>query len=329
MDDQSQTVLTSKSGIKYIPSKILKKGIESYSEAILARVPHNNSSTLDLVLAIKRYRITKSGVKIQDDPKRNISLDHEELSNLIEYLTENLPSFKAGLERYLNVDLTKTPLNPTQILDYINNSSSDIENIIPVTEITPQLDSIANAIKIQEFTRLIEEFQERLSKNIGEDSGVNPWQTWFMNNYCFFGPNYKRPISKTKINIKGSKPDFLLVTIDGCVDGLDIKKPNVPNIIVEDPSHTGSFYWSSDVNKSIGQLVNYLYDMDENRYQLAEELGISIARPRGIIVIGRSNNWTEKEIRAYRKLSYSLHGIEVLTYDHLLDRARQMLENLS
>ncbi len=328
MDEQFQKVLTSKGGIKYILPKTLKSGKESFCEAILERVPHNRTTTIDLVLAIKRYRITKDGLKVLEDPKKNISLDNEELNNLVEYLAEHIPAFKEGLQRYLNIDLNKTKLSSGQILDYISNSSENLENIIPVKGITPQLESLANAIKVQKFVELIQEFEARLNLDIPEDSGTNSWQNWFTVNYCFFGPSYKQPVTKNLINIRGSKPDFMLVTIDGCVDSLDIKKPNVPNIIQEDPSHTGSFYWSSDVNKSIGQLVNYLYDMDENRYQLAEELGISIARPRGIIVIGRSNHWTEREVRAYRKLSYSLHGLEVLTYDHLLDRAKQMLNNL-
>lgn len=187
---------------------------------------------------------------------------------------------------------------------------------------------MANAIKIQSYKNVLFEFEKRLEQDLEETAGDDSWQNWFTKNYWLFGSNYQKPIPKAKINIEGSMPDFIFPSIDGCVDGIDIKKPNTGEIVVRDQNHANSYYWSPEINKAIGQVVNYLYDMDENRLKLAEILNVNIARPRGIIVVGRSNSWTTEQLKAYRKLSFSLHGIEILTYDHVLDRAKSLINLL-
>lgn len=54
--------------------------------------------------------------------------------------------------------------------------------------------------------------------------------------------------------------------------------------------------------------------------------GIVPLKPRGIVVHGRSDDWKESEWEAFRLLNDSLHGIEVITFDHLLAQARRSIE---
>lgn len=49
-------------------------------------------------------------------------------------------------------------------------------------------------------------------------------------------------------------------------------------------------------------------------------------KPRAFILIGNKENWTEEMKEALRKLNYSLHGIEVLTYSDLIGRAEQIIQ---
>ncbi len=326
-DYKSKTVLTSPRGIGYIRRKILEIKPKTISIAILERYLHK-SGDIGVILAIKRYKRI-DGEQVNDDPKKNISLQNGELKNLLEYLAENIEPFRKGLQKYLTVDLKKVKLTPDQILEIITSlSAKEVDQIVKSVESTPQLLIVANAVKFNHYQDVLKEFEERLKSNILEDSGPNSWQKWLTVNHWIFGSNYKSPIPKENINIEGAKPDYLFPTLDGHVDCLDIKKPNIPDIIENDDDHVGTFRWSKEVNSAIGQVVNYLYELDDNRLKLGELLGLDIVRPRGIIVAGRSDKWTIDQSRFYKKLSFSLHGIEVITYDHLLARAKGMLDIL-
>lgn len=44
-----------------------------------------------------------------------------------------------------------------------------------------------------------------------------------------------------------------------------------------------------------------------------------------MLIYGRSNNWNEEQQEAYRILNASYNQITILTYDHLLLRAKNVL----
>ena len=119
--------------------------------------------------------------------------------------------------------------------------------------------------------------------------------------------------------------------IDEFLDILEIKCPT-HDVIVADDSHAGSFRWSGDTNKAIGQVVTYLNDIELYQLHLKQEiktkynLDLSVIKPRAFILIGNLYGWNASKREALRKLNYSLHGIEVLTYYDLLQRAREIVE---
>ncbi len=178
------------------------------------------------------------------------------------------------------------------------------------------------------FKACLDDFEKRLTETHPESKGDSSWQRWIRDNSWIFGVRYGKPLSQPSVGLS-TTPDFLFPTMDGdFLDILEIKLPK-ENVIFEDHSHKGSFYWSSEVSTALGQVVNYLHEIDANQYMLSERyrsesLNARIARPRAFILIGRSNDWAESQRRAFRRLNHSLHCIEVLTYDELLARARQI-----
>lgn len=118
-----------------------------------------------------------------------------------------------------------------------------------------------------------------------------------------------------KINITGVMPDFIFPTLDGFVDILEIKLPS-KEVIVEDANHAGSWVWSPDSNYAIGQVVNYLCEIDEFKSAIEKEIErvhqkkISVLKPRAFILIGRTDNWEKDKKEGLRKLNDSLHKIE-------------------
>ncbi|MGI9086853.1 MAG: hypothetical protein ACR2HH_03785 [Chthoniobacterales bacterium] len=48
-------------------------------------------------------------------------------------------------------------------------------------------------------------------------------------------------------------------------------------------------------------------------------------KPRCTLIFGRSNDWNKEQAEAYRILNAGFHNLQVMTYDHVLTRAKRML----
>lgn len=106
------------------------------------------------------------------------------------------------------------------------------------------------------YSEKLIEFKMRLGKNYSETRGNNCWQNWIYENNWLFGIQYQKPIQREKVGFDNI-PDFIFPTLDGFIDILEIKKPT-HDVVLGDPSHPGSFVWSFEANKAIGQVVNYI-----------------------------------------------------------------------
>lgn len=174
---------------------------------------------------------------------------------------------------------------------------------------------------------VVDELETRLKGIFPETSGDNSWQNWIYQHNWLFGVNYHDPIEKQKINITGIMPDYLFPTLDQFVDVLEIKLPS-EDVVLQDNSHNGSWVWSDTSNYAIGQVVNYLVEIERQRFEIEKNirdvyhLEFSLLKPRAFILIGQSADWTISKKEGLRKLNNSLHGIEIITYSDLVNRGR-------
>jgi len=196
-----------------------------------------------------------------------------------------------------------------------------------------QLEELQKSSNIALFQSRIKELEERLksTKQYAETRGKNSWQSWIYKNNWLLGIQYQQPIEKQKINLSGSMPDYLFPTIDGFLDILEIKLPS-NDVVIEDGSRPGSYRWCGETNKAIGQVVNYLSDIERLQLELSRTIkseydwDVFVIKPRAFIVVGTKEGWNEKRKEALRKLNYSLHGIEVLTYTDLIQRGQEIIQ---
>lgn len=187
------------------------------------------------------------------------------------------------------------------------------------------------------YRQTLDEFKMRLTKNYHETIGKDSWQKWIYMNHWLFGIQYLTPIEKEKVGFDNI-PDFLFPTVDGFIDILEIKRPTF-DTIREDPEHPGSYMWCPETNKAIGQVVNYIQNMELNQLQLTKRINekygeeypilIESIKPRAFVLIGNSAEWKRKRKEAFRTLNYSLHGIEVLTYTDLMRWGESIILMLS
>jgi hypothetical protein len=83
----------------------------------------------------------------------------------------------------------------------------------------------------------------------------------------------------------------------------------------------------SDLTKAVTQAQRYIFEVEReaNSIKTLERLGgIKAVKPRCTLVYERSRDWTSEQTEAYRFLNASQHSLSILTYDHVLDRARRM-----
>jgi hypothetical protein len=192
--------------------------------------------------------------------------------------------------------------------------------------------------KIEEKRGMIDEFEKMISrtdvKEVADIQAALAGMPWI------FGPEYVsldiRPAGDAGI------PDRRLKRIDGLSDILEVKLPKA-ELLRKDSM--GRQFIAPELAEALGQLTGYLehyYSVysaerdDASGEEILEDRFGKYYKPRGILLIGRrepqNGTGTKQTDNAYPKhlrrlLSY-FHWVEVLTYDDLIDRARNGLDNL-
>ncbi|OGM11934.1 hypothetical protein A2Z22_01735 [Candidatus Woesebacteria bacterium RBG_16_34_12] len=224
-------------------------------------------------------------------------------------------------------DKNKIPLIQ-QVLD--KGYSTDFWKLLIISH--PDLANKLSAGQLQmQRKAVVDELKERLTRSFPETASADSWQNWIYLHNWLFGVNYHDPIEKQRINITGIMPDYLFPTLDQFVDILEIKLPS-EDIILQDASHNGSWVWAEASNYAIGQIVNYLGEIERQRLEIERNirnvygLEFSLLKPRAFILIGESFDWTLSKKEGLRKLNNSLHGIEVISYTDLVKRGEVFVD---
>ena len=280
--------------------------------------------------------------KIKSGEGVHIELRTDALKKLIEEVKKREQICEQGIQGGLTEYVVGPKENTIVVTD--ENKREIIEKILLggytedfwklVSESIPELADKLSIGNLQiKRKRIVAELQERLTKSYSETAGDNSWQRWIYKHNWLFGVNYQNPIEKQKINISGVMPDYLFPTLDNFVDILEIKLPN-EDVIIEDTGHTGSWVWSNASNYAIGQVVNYLNEIDRLRFEIERKISeiygfnFSLLKPRAFILIGESDGWSLQKKEGLRKLNDALHGIEIITYTDLVNRGLAFTDSI-
>ena len=174
---------------------------------------------------------------------------------------------------------------------------------------------------------------DEMEKKLEQDENEEYWQKTLAKNRWIFGNSYIGIIGERRTNIL-STLDHPLITEDGYLEIVEIKKPSFP---FWKKTKDGKNYLyrgkylvpNTELQSAIAQGSNYIYetekDMDSKTWAENHD-GIYPLKPKCLIVHGRSNDWEALESQSYRLLNDRLHGISIITFDHLVLRAKQTLE---
>ena len=196
------------------------------------------------------------------------------------------------------------------------------------------------AIEIAQFSTAKEELSKMLSNSDGYTEKM--WQEKIQNVIQLLYPQYI--LSLREIRFKGidkndKQPDFILVDTNGYVDILEIKKPEI-QLITRQASYRNNYVPVRDFSGTIQQIEKYLYCLtsipesqkiviDKIRPLIPKDLEPEIVSPKGILIIGRSNNFNKQQKNDFELIKRQYKNIaDIMTYDDLLKRIDNILFSL-
>lgn len=310
-------IQTSQNGVDYAPPCTLKIRKRVYSQAMLMRIPHEHTETPDIVLKIGRYTLPFKQVE-GDSPKSELTLDNEELNALIKYISESYAPVTMGEGEYINVAGSNAELigKFKEMID----AQSDTANLLIENGILSE--NVLLAVASIKKNNALSVFEAKLEEALPEKY----WQDWFTNNKWILGSDFAQIIDERYIDTENIA-DYIMRAFDGFVDLVEIKKPNGIPFWSATQDHN-NYVPSSDLVKAITQCLNYVHviEQEANSVKFITRTGSKVIKPRCILIFGRSDDWNEDQKEAYRILNAAYNQLSILTYDHLLMRARNMLE---
>ena len=111
-------------------------------------------------------------------------------------------------------------------------------------------------------------------------------------------------------------------TVDGYLEIVEIKTAFSEPLFLHNKSHD-SYYPSSKLSKSIGQVMKYIDEVNRNRDAIIAKDEVDTLKIKARVIVGRDGS--PEQQAALRNFNSHLHGIEVITFDQLLKIAQRVL----
>jgi hypothetical protein len=289
------------------------------------KIPHDTRSD-DVHLKIGRYKKSQDPFAPEtvesEAPKSELTLDDEELKNLIAFLRDNYEPFSAGFKAFIPLDRPFEKENALQIRGlFFHPEKKKLLEFILKNDVIPT--DLIVALQGARRARAIGIFEQMLNNDLKEPK----WQEWFEENDWVLGTEFVRVLDDRRIDTSNIS-DFLMEAYDGFLDVIEIKRPEGQLKFWTDSLDHGNYIPSSDLIKAITQASKYLFELEReaNSNKFLERVdNVKTIKPRCILLFGRSHDWNAKQREAYRILNSNYHNLTIMTYDHVLERAKRIV----
>ena len=304
MAKEWKNVIKTTDGQEYVGPCVLSSGPRSTCKAIFFRNYHKSSGKQIVSLKIARQ-------------KKAVTLKPEEIDMLIEYIQEYYTPLNIGLTEFIEADKDAAKLF-AKVRDL---GISDDEVVSKLIESGILTQNLTVAITAAERNNAVQEFEQAIDVERTESF----WQNWFSQNKWVLGSEYLNILPERDIDTNDIA-DYLMRSIDGFLDVVEIKRPDLQ--FWAGPDSHGNYYPTAQLTAAISQCLNYLYriELQSNSVEFMERVdGTKTVKPQCMLVYGRSDDWGEDKMRALRILNAAYHQLHIVTYDQLLLRAKQLL----
>lgn len=305
--------------------KVLRQRQSVITRAVLWSIPHDSGKE-DISLKLGRYKRQKEmldgNVPESLDPKSELTLDDEELKALIEFLREHYEPFRQGVKAFIPLDKPFEKENAAQIRALFSlPDKQKLVHFILSNNVIPE--DLGLVLQQAYRIRAIKQFEKMLEQNQRESA----WQNWFQGNSWVLGSEFVRILDERHIDVQNIS-DFLMEAYDGFLDIVEIKRPEGGLRFWSSSLDHGNYVPSSDLTRAITQATRYIYEVEReaNSVKFLERVGhVKTVKPRCILIFGRSNDWNSDQVETYRIMNAGFHNLSIMTYDHVLARARRII----
>lgn len=200
----------------------------------------------------------------------------------------------------------------------------------------PAISKYNAQIELEQFTVSYQELMDMLNRYEAIDE--KQWQEKIHNILQLLYPKYICCAREIKFygGKKDKQPDFLLVDANGFVDILEIKKADVRMLT----QYRNNYVATREISGAIQQIEKYIFCLNSSDKAkedvskkltefLPEGVEVKIINPQGILLAGRSNEFTDEQKKDFEliKRQYK-HVADIMTYDDLAQRLRNIIASL-
>lgn len=185
---------------------------------------------------------------------------------------------------------------------------------------------------VQARREALEEFKRSLKDPAKTER--NYWQKFLTDNKWMFGLPYFVLLDERRLDIS-STADYLFESEDGFIDIVEIKNPHDEFWLKKADGtyvkYRNYLQVSNELRGAVTQGTNYIFEVEkkcDSAQWMTQHNCQAPVKPKCLVVLGRSADWQLEEGTAFRLLNDSLHGVSVITFDHLRSRAEKALLDL-
>ena len=210
------------------------------------------------------------------------------------------------------------------LISQLDEGSSSIASFVKVFEEigTETIQHIATASRLVEYSKSLQKLRELV-----EDSGtpVREFQKHLEVNPWMFGSEYSELLPR-KTWTRDDRLDYMLrKTVDDYLEIVEIKTAFDEALFLKDTSHN-SYYPSSKLSPLIGQVTQYIDEVERNRDSILMTDDVDTLKIRAKVIVGR-DGYAEHQA-ALGSFNAHLYRIEIITYDQLIRIAERVLSVL-
>lgn len=306
----------SKKGNSYSP-KILKNKAQTITRANLM------FSEGGVTLKLGRYKKPLGQIETET-PKSELSLDNDELNELVKLLQEKYNLVLYGKGEYIKAseDLNDEFVQKLKVI-FEKKDKIDVINFFLENNLLSE--DLEQILEKKKRLKAVEEFEEKLEQNEVEYE----WQKWFEENDWVLGNEYVEILDERKLDTKNTV-DYFMRSFDGFVDIIEIKRPGGNLMFWSNEKDHGNLIPHTSLVRAITQTQNYIFELERemDSIKTADRIsGARIVKPRATLIYGRSNEWGDDENIAFRLLNNGYQNLNIMTYDQVLARARRAIKN--
>ncbi|MFK4108340.1 Shedu anti-phage system protein SduA domain-containing protein [Streptomyces sp. NPDC002176] len=166
-------------------------------------------------------------------------------------------------------------------------------------------------------------------RTVAEDrtSTEHDLQSALEGQHWIFGGHFVGEAAQRRL-VPGDEIDIPLIRGDGSLHIVELKRSmSLSGPLVKE--HRGAWVPAAAVHDAVGQAINYLVGLDENRQTIYRDLGIETRRASAVVLVGHPGvqpDVPEHAINeALRTFNSHMSRVEVLTYKELIDNAERSL----